>query len=90
MGVIGYSMLVHDKHMEILMTVSMTESFQVSLLAGRVMIKDLRYHSSNQSFRAIKCRVTWRYWRWRTREDFQTHVGEEESKGAVMCLYIGC
>ncbi|KAF8577934.1 hypothetical protein K439DRAFT_1363574, partial [Ramaria rubella] len=56
------------------------ESFQISLLAGRIMIKDLRYHSSNQSFRAVKCRVTWRYWIWRTRGDYIRRAGEEDAK----------
>lgn len=59
------------------------ESFQVSLLAGRIMIKDLRYQSSDQTFRAIKCRITWRYWVWRTRGEFSGQIGEEESQGAL-------
>ncbi len=33
-----------------------------STLAGRVLIKDLRYHSSNQTFRIVKVQLSWRYW----------------------------
>lgn len=50
--------------------VVMKESFQISLLSGRIVIKDLRYYSSNQSFRAVRCSIVWRYWLWRTRNGF--------------------
>ena len=33
-----------------------------STLAGRILIKDLRYHSSNQTFRIVKMQLSWRYW----------------------------
>ncbi|KAI1795480.1 hypothetical protein LXA43DRAFT_1178514 [Ganoderma leucocontextum] len=33
-----------------------------STLAGRILIKDLRYHSSNQTFRIVKLQLSWRYW----------------------------
>ncbi|RDX54978.1 hypothetical protein OH76DRAFT_1397305 [Lentinus brumalis] len=33
-----------------------------STLAGRILIKDLRYHSSNQTFRVVKLQLSWRYW----------------------------
>ncbi|KAG8901896.1 hypothetical protein FRB99_005016 [Tulasnella sp. 403] len=42
------------------------EGLQLSLLAGRIFIKDFRYHSRNQSIRVLKCHITWRYWLWRT------------------------
>jgi protein CSF1 len=60
----------------------------VSLLGGRIMIKDLRYHSSNQSFRAIKCRVTWRYWLWRTREESNGYVGEGDKGTTITFMHI--
>ncbi|KAG9009804.1 hypothetical protein FRB93_005075 [Tulasnella sp. JGI-2019a] len=42
------------------------EGFQLSLLAGRILLKDFRYHSRNESIRILKCHITWRYWLWRT------------------------
>ncbi|TFK75375.1 hypothetical protein BDN72DRAFT_832240 [Pluteus cervinus] len=33
-----------------------------SLLAGRILLKDVVYHSSNQSFRIVKVQIQWRYW----------------------------
>ena len=62
------------------------EAFQLSLLAGRIMIKDLRYHGSCQSFRAVKCNITWRYWMWRTREGYIEHSGESDMKGVFQAL----
>ena len=40
-----------------------------STLAGRVLIKDLRYHSSNQTFRIVKLQLSWRYWLRRPAEE---------------------
>ena len=37
-------------------------AFHFSTLAGRILIKDLRYHSSNQTFRIVKVQLSWRYW----------------------------
>ncbi|KAI0762082.1 hypothetical protein BD413DRAFT_680921 [Trametes elegans] len=37
-------------------------SIHLSILAGRILIKDLRYHSSNQTFRIVKGHISWRYW----------------------------
>jgi hypothetical protein len=44
-------------------------SIQLSLLAGRVSFRDLEYHSSNISIRALHGHVTWRYWRFRTKQN---------------------
>ena len=44
-------------------------SIQLSLLAGRVSFRDLEYHSSNISARALHGHVTWRYWRFRTKQN---------------------
>ncbi|TBU47302.1 hypothetical protein BD309DRAFT_511415 [Dichomitus squalens] len=40
-----------------------------STLAGRILIKDLRYHSSNQTFRIVKVQLSWRYWLRRPAEE---------------------
>ena len=42
-------------------------AFQFSPLGGRIHVKDLRYHSRNQSLRILTGTVTWRYWFWRVR-----------------------
>ena len=44
-------------------------SIQISLLAGRVSFRDLEYHSSNISARALNGHVTWRYWKFRTKQN---------------------
>ncbi|KAI8993910.1 hypothetical protein BD414DRAFT_436222, partial [Trametes punicea] len=44
-------------------------SIHFSLLGGRVLVKDLRYHSSNQTFRIVKGQVSWRYWLRRPAEE---------------------
>ncbi|OSD07084.1 hypothetical protein PYCCODRAFT_793525 [Trametes coccinea BRFM310] len=44
-------------------------SIQFSVLGGRILIKDLRYHSSNQTFRIVKCKISWRYWLRRPAEE---------------------
>lgn len=44
-------------------------SLQVSPLAGRISIRDLEYHSSNISVRALSGHVTWRYWKLRVRQE---------------------
>lgn len=56
-------------------------SIHFSLLAGRILVKDLRYHSSNQTISVVKAQVTWRYWlRATATEDEldQEHVGGED------------
>jgi len=42
------------------------EAIQLSLLAGRVLFKNARYHSINQSLRIVKGHITCRYWYFRT------------------------
>ncbi|KZT72059.1 hypothetical protein DAEQUDRAFT_664662 [Daedalea quercina L-15889] len=37
-------------------------SIQLSLIAGRIAFKDLRYYSSNQTIRVVKGQISWRYW----------------------------
>ncbi|KAG8827640.1 hypothetical protein FRC19_001885 [Serendipita sp. 401] len=45
------------------------ESLHISVISGRIMFREFRYYSANQSIRAVKCYITWRYWLWRTREN---------------------
>ncbi|KAK9372064.1 uncharacterized protein V1513DRAFT_467019 [Lipomyces chichibuensis] len=43
-------------------------SIQVSLLAGRIFFKDVRYIGSNESIFVVQGHFTWRYWLNRTRK----------------------
>ncbi|KAF9529375.1 hypothetical protein CPB83DRAFT_789894 [Crepidotus variabilis] len=54
-------------------------SIHFSLLAGRILLKDVRYHSSNQTVKIVKGQIQWRYWirRPTTEEEFQSLRGEE-------------
>jgi hypothetical protein len=63
------------------------ESVHVSLLSGRVMLRDVKYYSANQTIRAVRCYVTWRYWLWRARDRNESEPdGPEE--GARPYLFI--
>ncbi|KAL1942384.1 hypothetical protein VTO73DRAFT_5986 [Trametes versicolor] len=44
-------------------------SIHFSVLTGRILIKDLRYHSSNQTVRIVKGQISWRYWLRRPAEE---------------------
>lgn len=63
------------------------ESIQFAFLAGRILLKDVRYHSSNMSIRVLHSHITWRYWLWRTREgedvQYELAVGEEPGSEQV-------
>ncbi|KAF8893814.1 hypothetical protein BD779DRAFT_1669348 [Infundibulicybe gibba] len=37
-------------------------SVHFSFLAGRILLKDVCYHSSNQSVKIVKAQLQWRYW----------------------------
>lgn len=58
-----------------------TGAIHFSTLTGRILIKDLRYHSSNQTFRIVKLQLSWRYWlRQPAEEEDLSHarvIGEE-------------
>ncbi|CAE6514246.1 unnamed protein product [Rhizoctonia solani] len=60
------------------------QSIQFAFLAGRILLKDVQYHSSNMSIRVLHCHITWRYWLWNTREgediQYDHAVGEEVKK----------
>ncbi|CAE6438798.1 unnamed protein product [Rhizoctonia solani] len=60
------------------------QSIQFAFLAGRILLKDVQYHSSNMSIRVLHCHITWRYWLWKTREgediQYDHAIGEEPKK----------
>jgi hypothetical protein len=64
-------------------------SFHISLLAGRILLKDFRYHSSNQTFKIVRVQLRWQYWiRSLTHsEDIQAHGGGEGSKCAPASFF---
>ncbi|RDB25364.1 Protein CSF1 [Hypsizygus marmoreus] len=37
-------------------------SIHFSLIAGRILLKDVSYHSSNQTVKIVKGQIQWRYW----------------------------
>src|SRR5579859_5718207 len=49
------------------------DAIQFSFLAGRILFKNFRYQSRNQSIYILKGHITWRYWlrRVRIRENKQ-------------------
>ncbi|WRT63261.1 uncharacterized protein IL334_000164 [Kwoniella shivajii] len=44
-------------------------SLQIAPIAGRISFRDVEYHSSNLSVRALHGHVTWRYWKLRIRHE---------------------
>ena len=62
-------------------------SIHFSLLSGRILLKDVYYHSSNQTINVVKAQITWRYWLRATTTDddlAQEHVGGEDCKREVI------
>ncbi|KAI0300987.1 hypothetical protein B0F90DRAFT_370982 [Multifurca ochricompacta] len=57
-------------------------SLHFSLLAGRILLKDFHYHSSNQTIKVVKVQLRWQYWirSLTTSENMQPHTGGEEPK----------
>ncbi|KAJ0117846.1 hypothetical protein J7T55_014295 [Diaporthe amygdali] len=52
------------------------KALQVSLLAGRIFIKGLRYHGNNETIFVHDAYITWSYWQWRVRDaDIETSRG---------------
>lgn len=57
------------------------------------MIRDFKYHSANQSIRAVRCFISWRYWLRQVRERDDTHPrslesGEGESANSAQGLLL--
>ncbi|KAK7053326.1 Macrophage colony-stimulating factor 1 receptor [Paramarasmius palmivorus] len=55
-------------------------AIQFSVLSGRILLKDVRYHTSNQTVKIVKVQISWRYWirRPMMEEDMGIPVGENE------------
>ncbi|KAF5393264.1 hypothetical protein D9757_000624 [Collybiopsis confluens] len=56
-------------------------SIHFSILSGRILFKDIRYHSSNQTAKIVKAQIAWRYWirRPTTEEEIGLSLGGEDS-----------
>ena len=64
-----------------------TESIQFSVLGGRILFKNLRYHSSNQTIIILKGQLSWRYWiRAPAQEADLSSVGGLD--GDLSCAYL--
>ncbi|KAL0956539.1 hypothetical protein HGRIS_002680 [Hohenbuehelia grisea] len=37
-------------------------AIHISLITGRILLKEVSYHSSNQTIRIVKAQIEWRYW----------------------------
>ncbi|CAA7261639.1 unnamed protein product [Cyclocybe aegerita] len=59
-------------------------SIHFSLIAGRILFKDLRYHSSNQTIKILKGQIQWRYWirRPTSEEEISSARGEDAKHSA--------
>ncbi|KAG2364907.1 hypothetical protein BDR07DRAFT_1557955 [Suillus spraguei] len=56
-------------------------SIHFSILAGRILLKDVNYHSSNMTIKFVTAQISWRYWLRvpATEDDLNhAHVGGEE------------
>ncbi|KIK67374.1 hypothetical protein GYMLUDRAFT_156567 [Collybiopsis luxurians FD-317 M1] len=55
-------------------------SIHFSILSGRILLKDVRYHSSNQTAKIVKAQMAWRYWirRPTTEEEIGLSLGAED------------
>jgi hypothetical protein len=69
------------------LTPARTGSLHFSLVAGRVLFKDVRYHSSNQTLTVVKGQLSWRYWLRAPMDesDVQTQAGACSSALASIC-----
>ncbi|CAG8815105.1 1220_t:CDS:2, partial [Racocetra persica] len=54
-------------------------SIQFAPLAGRILFKNLKYYSTNQSFSVLKGYITCQYWLWSVREEFKIHENTNDS-----------
>ena len=60
-------------------------SLQISPLAGRILFRDVEYHSSNLSVRALHGHITFRYWIFRVRQEEDTQ--SNKSKRSEWIIY---
>jgi len=64
-----------------MMLIIVPGSIHFAPLAGRILLKDVRYHSSNQTVKIVKAQILWRYWirRPTTEEDLgHARIGGED------------
>jgi hypothetical protein len=59
-------------------------SLQVSPLAGRIAFRDIQYHSSNLSVRALHGHVTFRYWWARVRQEGDAQSGNSKRRTCII------
>jgi len=65
-------------------------SIHFSLLTGRILLKDVRYYSSNQTIKLVKGQIQWRYWiRRPTSEEELNSVRGEDSKQHLDLFKLG-
>lgn len=57
------------------------QSFQISILAGRLFFKNFTYVGSNESITILQGSFTWRYWLHRRRRTKYSEESESESSG---------
>ncbi|CAB4400532.1 unnamed protein product [Rhizophagus irregularis] len=55
------------------------ESLQFAPLAGRILFKNLKYRSINQSFSILKGHITVQYWLWNVRKEYQS----QDNNGSI-------
>ncbi len=57
-----------------------TGSIHFSLITGRILLKDVNYHSSNQTIKIVKGQIEWRYWirKPMLEQDIATGLGMED------------
>lgn len=65
------------------------EAIQLSFLAGRILFKNLRYQSRNQSIYILKGHITWRYWLRRTRVRENSQVKERDNSKLPCRVFLG-
>lgn len=65
----------------------LSESIQFAPLAGRILFKNLKYLSRNQSIIVLKGSVTWRYWLWSVREDRSNVKNDDGGDNGILTYY---
>ncbi|KAF9475774.1 hypothetical protein BDN70DRAFT_996181 [Pholiota conissans] len=62
-------------------------SIHFSLLTGRILLKDIRYHSSNQTIKIVTGQIQWRYWtRYPTTEEEIDSIRGDDTKSSARLL----
>ncbi|TFK25683.1 hypothetical protein FA15DRAFT_334222 [Coprinopsis marcescibilis] len=65
-------------------------SIHFSLIAGRVLFKDFRYHSSNQTIKIVKGQLQWRYWIRRPTTEEEIGINATAGEEAKSWGWQGC